>query len=98
VFSKEDVYVSIDRCGLLLMLLVPQVDSFNGLTSPCSHPFQTVFIPRTDGSWLGFGSSRYGELSLGDLTDQSTPTALTTLGTSDVESCVLGGYHTICKK
>jgi hypothetical protein len=111
-------YVSIDRCGLPLLLLVL-------LLSPILFllPSKPVLISRTDGSWLGFGQHLYGELGLGATTAASviesctvaeftckcnTPTALfgsviesctvTALGTSDVESCMLGGTYTICKK
>jgi alpha-tubulin suppressor-like RCC1 family protein len=59
---------------------------------------EPVCISRTDGSWLGFGYNAYGQLGLGDFTNRDTPTALTALGTSVVESCALGEDHTICKK
>jgi hypothetical protein len=59
---------------------------------------EPVCISRTDGSWLGFGYNEYGNLGLGDTEFRNTPTALTALGTSDVESCALGDDHTVCKK
>jgi hypothetical protein len=63
-----------------------------------SHPIPYTYISRTDGSWLGFGYNNGGQLGLGDTSKRYTPTALPALGTSTVESCVLGDYHTLCKK
>jgi hypothetical protein len=60
-----------------------------------------VYPHRSDGSWLGFGSNAYGQLGVGDKSPVwSSPTAITALGTSTVESCALGilSYHTLCKK
>jgi hypothetical protein len=52
---------------------------------------------KTDGTWVGFGRNLYGQLGLGDTSYRYTPTAITGLGTSTVE-CVVGYYHTLCKK
>jgi alpha-tubulin suppressor-like RCC1 family protein len=52
---------------------------------------------KTNGTWLAFGSNSYGQLRLGDTNPRNTPTAITALGT-DVETCVAGNYHNLCRK
>jgi hypothetical protein len=76
---------------LVLVLLLSHLFLFILSSDP-------VYTSRTDGSWLGFGHNGNGQLGLDDTTDRNTPTTLPALGTRTVKSCVLGGYHTLCKK
>jgi hypothetical protein len=64
---------------LLLVLLLSHLFLF--LLSP-----DPVYIPRTDGSWVGFGENNNGELGLGDTTNRNTPTTLTALFVCDFGS------------
>ena len=57
-----------------------------------------TFILKTDGSLWACGENNYGQLGLGNTTDQSSFTQVTTNVNSDVKQVACGGNHTFILK